>query len=224
MRKSKLPETPVASNGRTRSPRKPAAPVSTEPAPVEPTTLPDPFDPEAFRLKGDFASEIGVKKALLTIPVRKPDKAWFVRTHPDPAYRVLTAVVELKEDREIYAVAESLQEALATETTFGPRWLFTSINRQGVVFLWPVKPPTSDGRSDHWNRSALEAADLAAKGWVRVQANLSLGAYDVQQATGNIPEPQFPDMSFRDMLYIAFKGNYIDSIDHPVIRRLRGEV
>ena len=39
----------------------------------------DPFDPTRLRLSQDFGEQIGVKKALLTVPVRKPDRQWFVR-------------------------------------------------------------------------------------------------------------------------------------------------
>ena len=34
----------------------------------------------------------------------------------------------------------------------------------------------------------------------------------------------WPDTPFRDLLRTAFKGRYIDSLDHPVLRKLRGEV
>jgi hypothetical protein len=189
---------------------------------VEPA--PNPFDPSALRLSPDFAASMGVRKALLTVPVRKPDKSWFVRVHPDTAYRLQTAVVELKEDRETYLVAPALWSDLATESTFSPRALFTAANRQGVVFLWPIRLPGPDGRVDEWSRSALEAADLATRGWVRVAANLSLGAYDVFQASGQIPEPEWPDVPFSSLLRVAFKERFIDSADHPVLRRLRGEV
>ncbi len=96
---------------------------------------PDPFDPASLRLTGDFTAAVGVKKALLTVPVRKPDKSWFVRTHPSENYRIETAVIELKEDRELYLVAPALWQELATESTFSPRALFTAVNRQGVVFI-----------------------------------------------------------------------------------------
>src|SRR5262245_49032803 len=49
---------------------------------------PDPFDPAALRLSEDHAANLGVKKALLTVPVRKPDKSWWVRVHPDEKYRL----------------------------------------------------------------------------------------------------------------------------------------
>jgi len=193
-------------------------------APNSPPAGPDPFDPASLRLSQDYAASVGVKKALLAVPVRKPDKSWFVRVHPDEAYRLQTAVIELKEDRETYLVDRSLWPDLATETTFSPRALFTAMNRQGVLFLWPIRLPGADGKIDEWSRTALEAAELAARGWIRVAANLSLGAYDVMQATGQFSNPQWPQASFADLLRVAFKGRYITSLDHSVLRRLRGEV
>jgi hypothetical protein len=184
----------------------------------------DPFDPASLRLSQNLAASLGVKKALLTVPVRKPDKAWFVRVHPDESYRLQTCVIELKEDRETYLVARDLWPELMTEATFSPRALFTSVNRQGVLFLWPVRLPGPDGKIDEWSRTSLEAAQRATKGWVRVQANMSLGAYDVFEATGQLPEPEWPQTPFQELLRTAFKDRYIDRLDHPVLRKLRGEV
>jgi hypothetical protein len=208
-----------------------AADVSFDPGAFERAAAPaaaelDPFDPASLRLSQDFAASIGVKKALLTIRVCKPDKSWFVRVHPNEAYRLPTAVVELAEDRgkETYLVAPALWPHLAGEATFSARVLFTAVSRQGNLFLWPIRLPGPDGRVDEWSRTALEAADLAAKGWVRVAANMSLGAYDVFQASGQLPEPDWPDVPFRELLRVAFKDRFISDLTHPVLRRLRGEV
>lgn len=195
--------------------------TSQSPSPSPPLT--DPFDPAALRLSQDFASAAGVKKILTTVPVRKPNREWFVRTHPNPDYRLSTCVVELKEDQETYLVEQSLWSELAAESTFSPRMLVTSINRQGVLFLWPIRLPGADGRIDNWSRSAMEAAQLAATSWIRVQANMSLGAYEIFQAAGDWGDPTWPEMPFRDILKIAFRDKFIGDLDHPVLRRLRGE-
>ena len=187
-------------------------------------TVPNPFDPAALRLSQDFAAGLGVKKALLTVPVRKPDKTWFVRVHPAEDYRLQTAALELKEERETYLVDRALWPELATEATFSPRLLLTAVNRQGVLFLWPIRLPGPDGKLADWNKSALEAAELARKSWVRGTANMSLGAYDVFEATGQHPEPQWPEQPFAELLRLAFKDRYIAGPDHPVLRKLRGEV
>jgi len=134
-------------------------------------TPPDPFDPASLRLTGDMTAALGVSKALITVPVKKPEKSWFVRVHPDPNYQVATAVLELKEERETYLVAPALRSALAGESMFQPRSLHTAVNRQGVVFLWPLRIAGQDGKVDEWSRSAIEAAKLAQDSWVRVQGN-----------------------------------------------------
>ena len=77
----------------------------------------------------------GRREGLNTIPLRKPSKEWFVKTIPDPQFHINTAVIELKEDNDLYLVDPSLWTALAGESTFGPRALITSINRQIVLFL-----------------------------------------------------------------------------------------
>ncbi len=192
-----------------------------EAAPVD--DVPDPFDPARLRLSQDFAATLGVQRVLLTVPVRKPSKEWWVQVHPDERYRIQTAVLELKEDREIYLVDRGLWSELANESTFGSRALFTAMNRQGTLFLWPIRLPGNDGKIDNWSRSAHEAASLAVGQWVRVAANMDLGAYDVLTSTADLPPPSWPETSFREMLEVAFKDRYIRSPDHIVLRRLRGE-
>ncbi len=138
-----------------------------------------------------------------------------------PRKRVLGQSLELKEERETYLVDASLWQDLSAELT--PKVLFTVVDRQGNVFLWPIRLPREDGRIDEWNASALEAAEMAQTTWVRVVANMGLGAYDVFEATGDLPEPKWPEQPFEGLLRIAFKGKFIETPDHPVIRRLRGE-
>jgi hypothetical protein len=190
---------------------------------VQENQAPDPFDPARLRLSQDFSAALGVKKLLTTVPVRKPSKEWFVRCHPDQTYRIETFVIELKEDSETYLVDPSLWQTLAGESTFSPRMLITTVNKQGTVFLWPIRLPGSDGKLDEWSKSAMEAANHATKGWVRVQANMNLGAYDIFQATGNLGEAEWAVPPFKEILKTAFKGRLIDSPDHPVLKRLRGE-
>ena len=96
-------------------------------------------------------------------------------------------------------VNPSLWPELVSESTFSPRALITAVNRQGVLFIWPIRLPGSDGRLDEWSRSAMEAATLAAGKWVRVQANMSLGAYEVYEAAGQWAAPEWPDMPFQQL-------------------------
>ena len=182
----------------------------------------DQFDLEQLRLSQDFSGMIGIKKAIVTVPVRKPHRQWFVRAHPDASWRLETAVLELADQRETYLVHADLWPELPEEIV--PKVLFAAINRQGVFFIWPVKLPGADGRLDEWNRSALEAAQLAMNKWIRVAGNLVLGAYDVFEARADLADPEWPEIGFKGLLEVAFKDRFIQTPDHPVIQRLRGEL
>src|SRR5438552_9284226 len=180
----------------------------------------NPFDNlSALRLSQSFADTVGVKKLLTTVPVRKPNRLDFVRVHPDPAYRLTpTAIIELKEDRETYLLSPPIARQLPGE--FSVVTLYTAINRQGVLQLWPVRLPGPDGKHNVWHRSAGEAAEKAVDQWVRVTANMSLGAYDILEARGDLPEPVWPDFSFEEILKVAFRDHYVDGIDHPLLQKL----
>jgi hypothetical protein len=194
---------------------------------MQPTTeqqasTPDPFNPTNLRLSQSFVETAGVKKLLTTIPVRKPSPQEFVRVQSDPAYRENFPIIELRDEREEYIVVADLVPQLIGE--FVTKTLFTAINRQGTVFFWPVRLPSPDGKNLDWWRSSREAAELAMKSWIRVRANMNLGAYDIFEAASVIPDPEWPQLGFWELIKIAFRDHLIDRIDHPVIKRLRGQV
>jgi hypothetical protein len=191
---------------------------------IETNSTPNPFgDLSELRLDQSYADTVGVKKLLTTVPVRKPNRQDFVRVHPDPGYRLTpAAIIEVKEDREVYLVMPSMAQALTGE--FATVTLLTTINRQGTLHLWPVKLPDPQGRQNEWHRSAAEGAERAMKKWVRVTASMSLGAYEIFEAGGDLPDPVWPDFSFQEILKIAFRERLVDRPDHPLVQRLQGIV
>ena len=122
---------------------------------------PNPFDPARYRLSQDHAATVGVKKMLTTVPVGRRGNEIFFRIHPSEEYRANVWLLELKTDKEKYWVDPSLWGALASESALRYKAIFTGITRQKVVFLWDISLPGPDGRENEWNRSALEAANLA---------------------------------------------------------------
>jgi hypothetical protein len=181
----------------------------------------NPFDPRKLRLSQRFAEGSDVRKILTVVPNRKPYRQEFVRVHPDLGMRIDVAVLEVREERQTYLVDPNLWPELPGETV--PKTLYTTITRQGVVLLWPVRLPDETGRLDDWNTAAHEAAKRAETHWVRVAANMALGSYDVWEAVGQFPDPVWPDVTLTKLLEIAFRDRFINSLDHPVVRRLRGE-
>ena len=145
---------------------------------------------------------------------------------PGENYRANFGVINLKDDGEFYLVTPEMVRQLGDETF--PATIYTAINQQRVVFLWPARLPTQDNqrRTARWYTSAHEIAEIAMKQSVRMKANMSLGAYESTISDNPNPEPDpiWPDISFNELLRIGFQktGCLVDSFNHPVIKQLRG--
>lgn len=183
---------------------------------------PDPFDPEHLRQAYASRDVVGVKRALIRIAVKKPDRYWFVRTHPDPEYWLRVGTLELKEEREMYLLTPTMYQFLRPYGA-AMRALIPAINRQRVLFLWPIRLPDEEGRIDSWSESAYEIAGMAVDGWVSPSANRDAGLYEAIIPEATLDDPTWPDLSLREIIKLAFKGREIDNEDHPVVQRILGK-
>ena len=181
------------------------------------------FDLDSLRLKQDFSETLGIQRVLSHVPVRKPNKTNFIRVRSGEDYRMDVGIVEMKEERETFLVTPAMMSEPGIYELVVPARLVTYITRQGVLALWPLKLE-KDGKLNPWHESALEAAQLAEKQWVSVRADMSLGAYQIFQATAELPEPEWPEHTFSELVRLGFKGLIVDAPDHPLIQQLTGAV
>lgn len=190
-----------------------------------PLDAPDPFDPERLRLAQDFTQAAGVREALVRVPFEKPSKEVFFRVHPDAAFRRKGGIIELKDGQsETYWVDPSLWPALGDQPTFTTRAVFTAITRQGRLFLWGCRLPGSDGKTPDWISVPLEAAELATTQWVKMFWDPNQRRHRIIVAEALKDKPRWPDEPLSELLRLAFKDRVIMSLDHLVLRQLRGEV
>lgn len=191
--------------------------------PQQPT---DPFAPAnlaAMRLTQDFASAVQVKPAITTVAVRKPSKHEFVRVRSGSDWRFETGCFVDKENRETYLVTPALWSSMPGDVV--PTCLVLVIARSSPVpFMWGLTIPDSE-RPNRWHESAIEASRLAEKQWLRCVADMAAGQYVPYVATGNLAEPEWPeDLNLADYMRLAFRDRFVDSPDHLVLRKLRGEI
>ena len=180
----------------------------------------DPFDPAALRL--DPNDEIiGVHKVIANVAIRRPKRQEFVRVNPYPDYRLDVAILDLDEDGDSYMISPDLRPELADELKRVT--LFTTVSRASALFLWPVRLPDTTGRRNSWAESSRRGAELAMRQWTRLVSNRAAGQYDLSVASATLPEPEWPDLPFKEILRLAFRDAMITTIDHPAIRRLRGQ-
>ena len=179
--------------------------------------------PTAVRTDNDTA--LGVRELVVSVRFGKPSKEQFVRVHPDPAFRCTGGLIELKEDDgESFWVDPALWPYLAEEPCFGRRLVVLAVTRQGLPFLWPLRLPGPDGKTPDWVSIPLEAAKAAETRWVKLFWDMSQRRHRIKVSEHLADEPQWPTQTFRDLLALAFKDRVITTLDHPILKRLRGEV
>ena len=216
------PTTAEATNGATNLVSEGGNPMPDNPtndATAVPSTKTIDFD--AIRSR-DFADPADVTSLVQRVPVRRPGGHTFVRVHPDQNYRFPVDLIELPDEGETYLICSN-EVAAALDEVRKPCMLYTAITRQGTVFLWPVKLPRGSKKLVAWHTSATEAAEKAMKDWVRINADMELGAYKITVARGAIPDPEWPNLTFEELLTIAFRDRLVDSLTHPLVRRYLGD-
>jgi hypothetical protein len=186
---------------------------------------PDPFDLDSLRVNPERGGLGSIRQILTHIPVRKPGKQQFIQALPGAELPVELLI--LKDEGENYLIAPDLRETVATEVTLVTLQL--AITPQRVVSIWPVVIPGDP--PNPWHLSAIEAANYARDGWIKVVADMNLGAYRIMKALGDLPAPEWPkelgetpEIMMQSAIRIAFRGKMIDDPDHPVLKRLRGEM
>lgn len=197
----------------------PELPPTAPPARPEP---PNPFDPSALRLQADYSEGLGVRKVITMIPNRKPSKSEWFQVRAGDEWRLQTAVLELEKgvERSTYLVARPLWADLSGEIT--PALFLTCVNTANDLFIWRIKLPGPDGRSNTWTESALQVAKAAERTWCRMKSDMANGIYSHRESDNPPPPPTWPELSFDRILQIAFRGRMIDTLDHPILRELRG--
>lgn len=178
------------------------------------------IDFNALRLPQNFSESLGVRKAITRVPVRKPSKTDFFRVRPGDEWSYQTMVLEIKDEGETYIVSQALWGSISE--LLRPAMLHVAIDRRNNVFLIPIPLPGEDGRRNSWHQSLADIVDVAEDKWVRTSANKFVGAYDAYIAESKLLEPEWPDMTLEEILKIAFRDKVLESVDHPVIRQLRG--
>jgi hypothetical protein len=208
----------------------PAHGAIPDPPVLPPTPSPkdDPFDIERARVPQDFSKSAAVKRHLTEVMVDKPSSETFFRIHAGGDFQMDVRLFRIKEGaaRGFYWIDPKLVVELTVTRAVAKKIqnhrIFTGITHRGQVFLWPISGPGPDGVMNPWHASALEAALLAQTRWTRIEADMNRGGYDVATAEAELPEPNWPDKSLQELITLGFRHRLIDTLDHPIIRQLRG--
>lgn len=177
-----------------------------------------------LRLPMDYGGQSGAKKILTTVPVGKPSKGRFFRTHTDDAQTMEALIYEDKEQNDLYIVSPQIGHLLESLTRRVR--IYITVDRADNPFLVPVPLPDADGTRNRWHESLEKAILHGQKAWIRINANKATGSYEVFEATqsASIPAPTWPSEDIETLVEIAFAGKMILDESHPVVDSILGRV
>lgn len=179
------------------------------------------MDIDNLLISQDYTSNKSAVEVITQIVIRKPRKVEYVRVKPEKEFSCgPVAIYEDRENRCTYIVSPKIIQFL--DGYYQPANLTTAISKSGELFLWPLKLPKKDGRDNQWFQSARAAAEMAKNNWINVKADHTMKMYKVKKAEGDIPEPEWPTISFDKIMKKVSSFYLIDNENHLVIQRLRG--
>ena len=186
----------------------------------------DPWDLDAARNRQK--KDRRVKVVTVYRVASRPRMGSFIRIHPDPAYQIDSLLYVAKDERgidsETYFVDWGFaDEVMASEWSmfFRPARLYLAIERHASKpYVHYVRYAREGEKDNDWWQSGRSVVERAMKEWV--QPFNAGGNYDFHPAMRPIPDPEWPDTPFGEILRIAFKGRLIDSWDHEVMKALVG--
>ena len=188
-----------------------------------------PFNFETLRVTE--VTPILIKHMLTSIPLRKPNtRVKFFRIRPGPKWKFDTYLLDLggnSEGEGKYLLNPDLYPKVIETKKLKLVTIYVGIiYGSGEIFLSEIAQPDVEGKDNEFNRTRRIAYTKGETQWVKLQRNDSIGAYDIVLAVSKLPEPEWPEepQNIIKAIEIAFKDRFIDDYNHPVLKRLRGEL
>jgi len=152
----------------------------------------------------------------------KLNKHRFCRVHPSDDYKFRCLVVDDKDNGETYLAAPNMASQLGSLAT--PKTIRLAVDNAGTPKLIGEPDLDPSGRRNLWQSSYKDAIKQAENDWVRVQANMAAGQYEITPSMSDLGFPRWPKQSMDELINDAFAGRIIDSPDHPYIRQIQGRI
>lgn len=181
-----------------------------------------------------LGTSLPTQRVRTHIKVERPAPTSWFRVYPvwgpwDDAFRIF--IYECQGDIpsqlvEPHVVSEDLGLKIKRPTLY--------VDRSGELRLWLIAGGSYSGAAPRaapssWETTAIQAAEIARTAWVRISSNKSAGIYDIHRVREGVvvPEPDwsgFGDLDPVTILGLAFGADRrIASVDHPILKTLRGE-
>ena len=176
----------------------------------------------ALRLPDNFTTNIGGEKLPLKPIFGKFSKHRFARVHPGKEYMFICLTVDDKDLGETYIVTPNMQAYLGSHAA--PKILRLSVDTTGLpkIIAQPVLDQNS--RPNAWHSSLIRGIQIGETSWVRLEANMGAGQYNIIVSKDDLGEPQWPTQTMDEIVQEVFSNNIIADENHPYIRQIQGRL
>jgi len=175
----------------------------------------------SLRLPDTYSATGGITQPLKPT-FGKMNKHRFCRVHPGVEYKFRCLLVDDKENGETYLAAPSMAGHLGSLAT--AKTIRLAVDNSGIPKLIGEPDIDLSGRRNLWQSSYKDAINQAENNWVRVEANMKAGQYEITKSSNDLGDPKWPNQTMEELINDAFSGRIIDSPDHPYIRQIQGRI
>jgi hypothetical protein len=153
---------------------------------------------------------------LYKIPVREPLDGEIVHmAHGADSLRHTMPTVLDDATGDVYRVSHDLIYETRAQFVhlYGSMSFALTMSSSGSMFLWPVM-----------SKSLRESLVAKNSLWVRVSSDGASEPRLLDLPQGKFPEPIWPDLNLGEIIDMGFQSRVIESLGHPLIKRLHGNV
>jgi hypothetical protein len=158
------------------------------------------------------------------VPVRRPGKFQFFRSHPDPEFCQIVELID--DDGDLYVPLDQ-NALLYVRKLIKPKRLQVYVDTFGDIAICPVSVIGDEDRPNRWVSSMTRILEQAKRRWTRAESNQNIQAYEAVFSEDDLGEPNWIELcqgkTFWDIFKIGFQDCAVDGINHPVIKRARGK-
>jgi hypothetical protein len=167
-----------------------------------------------------------VKREQLTIPEGRPKDSYF-RIDPRPTMQYPVSILEYAPEgqlsKDVYILTPEVADQLGSRAKHAV--IRVCICRPAILRLWAVKVPQTDrGTPNGYLQTAWDAIATLERQWGCLVVNESRTGYDLLLAETQWPDPEWRDENLGDLIHKAYRGRFVDSMDHEVVQKLRGRI
>jgi hypothetical protein len=186
-----------------------------------PPSKPSIFDDMEALRKSNKAAFEGEKESASVVSSGKPKKELYIRFHPDDDFYLPSYIwAESDDSRKMYYIPNDLWTLEDLQGGLRAVILAPWLGADGSLGLWAASASSAAG---DWYTSAQEVLEIGRKEWIRMQTDNKEKIYRYFRPKNPIPDRQWPELSFGEILKRAFGSRVVTDENHELIRKLRNE-